>query len=265
MVSRMKKNPTPYPEVNHLLQELFEGVQTILGSHLIGLYLDGSLAGDGFDQDSDIDFVTVTDEEITSETFSALQVMHERLAAMDSIWAIQLEGSYLPRYAIRRYDPAHTLYPNLERGKGERLKLVHHDETWDTHRYVLREHGITLAGPPAHTLIDPVLPTQLRQAMQSLLSRWVAPLLEKPDQIKQRGYQAYTVHSLCRILYTLQYGTVVSKKTAAEWAQATLDRRWVSFIEGAWVGRHDPNSEASPEEINETLEFIRFTLEINRQ
>ena len=265
MVSGMVIDPTPYPEVNRMLEELFESLQTILGSHLIGMYLDGSLTSGDFDQDSDIDFVVVTDGEITSDLFSALQAMHERLAAMDSVWAIQLEGSYIPKYALRRYDPAHTLYPNIERGKGERLKMVNHDETWDTHRYVLRERGIVLAGPPAHTLIDPVLTSHLRQAMLSLLSGWVMQILNKPTLMKHHGYQAYIVHSLCRMLYTLQYGTVVSKQMAAGWAQATLDERWIPLIEQTWEGRHDPDSETSPEEVNETLEFIRYTLERSRQ
>ena len=148
-------HPTPYTEVNALLQELLESVQTILGSHLVGLYLDGSLASGDFDQDSDIDFVVVTDDEISGDLFSALQAMHERIATIDSWYAIQLEGSYISQRALRRYDPAHALHPNIERGRGERLKMIRHDETWDIRRYVLRERGITLTGPAPQDLIDP--------------------------------------------------------------------------------------------------------------
>lgn len=256
----MMKNPTPYPDVNTLLQELFAGVQTILGSHLTGMYLDGSLTSGDFDQDSDIDYVVVTDTEITGDLFAALQAMHERLAALDSPWAIQLEGSYLPHYALRRFDPAHTQYPNIERGAGERLKIVRHAEPWDVHRSVLRERGITLSGPAPVTLIDPVTPEQLRQAMRSVLSEWAAHILDNPDQMKPRGYQSYTVLSMCRVLYTLHYGTVVSKPVAAGWVQKTLDERWAPLIERAWVGRHNPDTEAPAEDIRATLEFIRYTL-----
>ena len=258
-------HPTSYPEVNTLIQELLESVQTVLESHFIGMYLDGSLASGDFDQDSDIDFVVVTDDEISSDLFSALQAMHERIAKIDSWWAIQLEGSYISRHALSRYDPAHARHPNIERGKGERLKIVHHDEAWDIHRYVLREHGITLAGPAPRDLIDPVSPARLRQAMLTLLPGWASQILREPAQIKYRGYQSYTVLSLCRALYTLQYGTVVSKPVAAHWAQATLSERWVPLIERTWAGRHDPGSEASSEDVNGTLEFIRYTLERSQQ
>src|SRR5687768_17114395 len=80
----MINHPTPHPEVNSMLQELLESVGSILGSHLIGMYLDGSLANGDFDQDSDIDFVAVTDEDISGDLFLALQAVHERLATIDS-------------------------------------------------------------------------------------------------------------------------------------------------------------------------------------
>jgi len=258
-------HPTPYPEINALLQELLENVQTILESHFIGLYLEGSLASGDFDQDSDIDFVVVTDEEISSDLFSALQAMHERIAVIDSWWAIQLEGSYISQHSLRRYDPTHALHPNIERGRGERLKMVHHDAAWDIHRYILRERGITLVGPSMRDLIDLVSPARLRQAMLTLLPEWAAQILRESAQIEYRGYQSYTVFSLCRILYTLQYGTVVSKPVAARWAQATLSERWSPLIERAWAGRHNPDSEASSEDVDGTLEFVRYTLEHSRQ
>src|SRR5574337_1049179 len=150
-MSTVVNRPTPYPEVNALLQELLESVQTILGNHFVGMYLDGSLASGDFDQDSDTDFVVVTDEEISGDLFSALQAMHDRIATIDSGWAIQLEGSYISRHALRRYDPAHALHPNIERGQGERLKMIHHGADWVIHRHVLRERGITLAGPAPQT------------------------------------------------------------------------------------------------------------------
>jgi len=254
-------HPTPYPAVNAVLLELLAGAQSILGPHLIGLYLEGSLATGDFDDDSDIDFVAVTDAELSSAAFAALRTMHEDIATMDSGWAIQLEGSYISQHALRRHDPTQTLYPNIQRGKGERLKLVHHDEAWVIHRSVLRDRGITLVGPAPQMLIDHVSPDDLRGAMLFLLREWATPMLDDPTQIKYRGYQSYTVLSLCRMLYTLHCGTVASKAVAARWAQQVLGARWVPLIERTWAGRHNPEWEASSEDINGTLEFIRYTLE----
>ena len=134
--------PTHYPEVNSMVKELLQSVQAVLKSGFVGMYLDGSLANGGFDQDSDIDFVVVSKEEISDDLFTDLQAMHDRLAMLDSPFAIQLEGSYLSKKALRRYDPALCYHPNIERGPGERLKWVRHDEPWNIHRSVLRERGI---------------------------------------------------------------------------------------------------------------------------
>lgn len=257
--------PTPYPEVNALLYELLAGVQTILGTHLVGMYLDGSLASGDFDRDSDVDFVAVTDDEISNDQFLALQALHERIAALDVWCAKELEGSYLSRAAVRRYDPARAVHPHIQRDENPRLEWMQHDDDWRVHYDILRRHGLTLVGRAPSSLVDPVAPDDLKRAMFKRLDGWARHILDDPAIINTRGYQSYTVLSLCRILYTLEFGTVVSKPTAARWAQETLGARWVPLIERTWDSRHHPRQPASSEDMNETLEFIRFSLEHSRQ
>ena len=264
-MSSRNHTPTPYPEVNTILQELLERVMRILGSQFVGMYLDGSLTSDGFDQDSDIDFVVVTRDDLSGDLFSALQAMHDRVAIIDSPYAVQLEGSYISQHGLRSYDPEHALYPNIERGTGERLKLVQHADWWNIHRYILRERGITIAGPAPKTLIDPVSPDDLRQAMLSTLDGWATQILNNPNLINSRGYQSYVVLSLCRIRYTLQFGDVVSKPFAARWAKERLGDPWAPLIDRAWTGRHNSQLPAESEDIQGTLDFIRFTLEFSQQ
>jgi predicted nucleotidyltransferase len=263
-MSQIVKHPAPYPEVNALLQELLESVQTILGSHFVGAYLFGSLTSGDFDQHSDIDVVVATDDELPDDLFLALKAMHARIAAFDSWWATQLEVSYIPRRALRRHDPAGAVHPHIDRGKGESLRMMWHDSDWVIQRYTLRERGITLTGPPPQTLIDPISANDLRRAMLAIL-RWPAEILDDPTQIKKRGYQSYIVLTMCRMLYTLQYGTVASKPVAAHWAQEKLDQRWRALIERAVVGRQHPQSKASSEDLSGTMDFIRYTLERSRQ
>lgn len=259
----MKTAPTPYPAINALLQHVLADAQIILGNQFVGMYLDGSLASGDFDQDSDVDFVVVTQNDLTDDLFATLQAMHDHIATLDSWWATQLEGSYLSRRAIRRFDSSNARYPNIERGTGERLKLVAPDRAWDVHRVVLRERGITLAGPAPQTMIDPVTPDDLRQTMREILRDWAARLLADPAQLNRRGYQAYTVLSVCRILYTLEFGTIVSKRVAAHWAQATRGKQWNDLIEQTWEGRHNPTAPTSLADTNGTLEFIRLALAHN--
>ena len=258
-------NPAPFPEANSIIKEVLENAQSILGGSFIGMYLEGSLANGDFDRDSDIDFVIVTAEDVSENSFTALQEMHARINLTDTLWAVNLEGSYISQNALRRHDPQHANHPNLERGYGERLKLVDHAETWIIHRFILRERGITLSGPDPKTLIDPILPSELQQAMLLILNGWAADFLNHPDQIVYQGYQSYIVLSLCRILYTLQFGDIVSKRTAAGWAKAAIGGKWNALIDQAWISRHNPQLPASRAAINLTLDLIRYALECGQR
>jgi hypothetical protein len=266
----MSIQPTPHLEVNLVLTALLTDVQAILGNQFVGLYLYGSLAYGGFDRDSDVDYVVVMKDELAGGHLAALQEMHTRFASLNSWCATQLEGSYLPRRALRSYDPRRALYFHIDRGRGEVLKRMQIDDPrlsrawwggWVFLRAVLWEHGIRLAGPPARNLLDPVQPGELRQAALATLEGWLEPLLEEIGELGLPGYQPYCVLTVCRLLYTLEKDAIASKQVAARWARARLEPRWDALIARAWTGRHHPEDSVSPEEIEATRDFIRLTLE----
>lgn len=253
----MVDHPTPHPDVNVVLEELLPGARAILGDQFVGIYLTGSLAAGDFDRHSDVDFVVVTEDEVAGEFFSSLDVLHRRIATIDSWCATQLDGGYLSRRALRRFEPTTAVHAHIDRGTGERLKLVRYDEGV-VQSHLLRERGITLEGPDPQTLIDAVTPAELRNAMPRVLDGWASRILTDPAQIESQGYQSYTVLSLCRILYTLQFGAVVSKPVAARWARETLGR--ASLIDRALIGRQHPEQAASSHDIDETLTMIQESL-----
>lgn len=253
-------HPTPFPDVNAVLHALLSRVRTVLGHHFVGLYVHGSLAGGDFEpQRSDIDFVVVTDDELSDEVLLALEAMHARITASGLEWATKLEGSYIPRQALRRYDPTHARHPSL-RVDGS-FGVGQHGSDWVIQGHVIREQGIVVAGPAPQTLIDPVWPDDLRQAVQAMLREWWAPMLHEPARLHTGEYQAYAILTMCRALFTLQHGAVVSKPVAARWAQQALGERWAALIERASAWRHDAQLDA----LNETLDFIRYTLERSQQ
>ncbi len=249
--------PTPYPDVNALLHELLTSVQTILGDHFVGMYLYGSLVTGDFDRASDIDFLVVTTDEISSDPFLSLQAMHARIAASDSYWATDMEGAYLSLAALRRYNP-NARHLQLERGAGRTLEMTNHFRVVE--RAVLRERGIEVAGAPIQDLIDPISLLDLRQSMLEILDEYVVPLLADPV-FHSRGDQSYNVLSLCRVLYTLENGGVASKPAAARWAQEALGERWIGLIERALEGRQNPNGQLALQDAQETITFALFILE----
>ncbi len=254
--------PTSHPDVDQILDVLYTNVKGILKDQLVGMYLHGSLANGGFDQHSDIDVVFLIKDELSEDAFIALRDMHIEMAKTDSPWAIQLEVAYMPESAIRRAEPPDILYPYLDRGRGEILRRMAPDRDWNIPRYLLRERGIVITGPDPKTLIEPVSPEELRRTVREGLPVWFNPLLDDPSELSKRGLQSFYVLSLCRILYTLQHGDILSKQAAAAWAQGHLEARWKPLIERALLGRQNPDQDAEPEDIRETQEMMRYTLEL---
>jgi hypothetical protein len=89
--------PTPYPQLNAVLQELVDGVRAVMDNSFVAACLQGSFAVGDFDRHSDVDFIMVVEEELSDAHVHALQAMHERIYNLDCAWAQQLEGSYFPK------------------------------------------------------------------------------------------------------------------------------------------------------------------------
>lgn len=251
------RNPTPYPDVNEVLRDLLDGAGTVLGTQFVGMYVHGSLASGDFEPErSDIDFLVVTADTLPDDMIEALEAMHQRLAASGLPWAQRLDGSYIPRDALRRHDPAQACFPELD-SFDETFGVAQHGSDWVIQRHVIREHGLALAGPPPQTLIDPVQPAELQQAVSDQLrGRW-SRQLRGPTRLKSPEYQAYAVLTMCRALYTLEHATVVSKAVAPRWARAALGERWGLLIDWAVAWRRDDRSD----NLYATVEFIQYVLE----
>ena len=247
--------PTPYKDVNTLLHLLLTKVQAVLHEKLVGFYLYGSLSLGDFDPAaSDIDFLVVTTEELSGELLEHLRDMHAGIAASGLHRADRLEGSYIPRAPLRRYDPHDARHPTI--GVDWEFHVGQHGSNWVIERYIVREHGVVLWGPSPRTLIDPIPPHELRQAVCEQLRDFWHPQLVGPEWLRPRDYQSFAVLTLCRALYTLSQGTVASKPAAAAWAQKALDPQWRPIIEQAlaWRYRHERD------DLTETLGFLRYAV-----
>lgn len=244
-----------YPAIWALLETLLADAKTILGEQWIGLYLHGSLAYGDFNQKtSDIDFLVITDGHLSAEIFLALTEMHARLFNSGLEWSQKLEGAYLPRADVRRHDPAHPPVPWLGVDGHFALETLGND--WVLQRWILREKGFIVSGPPLSTLIDPVTPGTLKEAVRASLREWWSPPFPSPERFRSDNYLAYAVLTMCRSLYVLEHGRIASKPEAARWALSTLEKPWKSLIQGALDGQESNTTDGSAG----TFEFIRFTL-----
>ncbi|NOV04592.1 aminoglycoside adenylyltransferase domain-containing protein [Paenibacillus planticolens] len=239
-----------------MLDQLLIGVKDVLARDVVGVYVHGSLAlGDFNPETSDVDFLVVTRQELLAERLPALDRLHAELRNQGFKWAVNMEGSYISRASLRRYDPHKCRHPAL-RCDGS-FGVDGHASDWIIQRAIIREHGIILSGPPPTGLIDPVEPAGLKKAAQGILKEWWAPLLEDASRLATSEYQAYAVLTMCRCLYTIEKGLVASKPAAAMWMINTRGNEWETLIRQAMAWRRGDELNA----IDETLAFVTYTLE----
>jgi len=286
--SASSRRPTPYADLNAVLAELVGRARTLLADNFVGAYLQGSFALGDFDTHSDVDFMIVTHEDVPPDQVPALQGMHDDLHALPSPWATRLEGSYAPKAILRRWsttprdspgeprletwaDPgtsgmAPRVYPFLFLGNGERVLVRSEHDNTQVVRWILREKGVALAGPPARGLVDPVPGEALREEVGAVLDR--LDLMDEPAISEPMWVQCFMALMVGRMLYALATGRIGSKKTAVTFAKQRLEPRFAGLIERAWrerEGRPDVRAAlaayfrqaSDPDDAVATLDLIR--------
>jgi hypothetical protein len=261
------RKPTPYPELNEVLQELVESVQAILNSTFVAACLQGSFATGDFDRHSDVDFLIAIKEELPDDQVQALQIMHARIYHLDCAWAQHLEGSYFPKEVLRRpAQPIAKLW-YLDNGSQSLIRSDHCNTV--VVRWTARQRGIVLAGPSPDTLIDPIPVEILRQDIMATIQDWGREIMANPERFNNRFYQSFIVLSYCRMLHDYLAGSIGSKRGGAEWVKANLEPTWNGLIDRAWDGRPNPalsvRQPADPEDFQSTLEFMQYIMKVSLQ
>jgi aminoglycoside adenylyltransferase-like protein/nucleotidyltransferase-like protein len=256
--ARACHGPTVFDDLNELLVKLVAGAEEALGDSFCGAYLQGSFGLGDADAYSDVDFIVVTNDEVAPQQQAELQAHHHALYALATPWAQHLEGSYIPREVLRRPDPLHRPLLYLDNGSIE-FERDNHDNTAVV-RWLLREHGVVLAGPDPRELVEPITADELRTEMRWALDQWRS-WFQSIDSISRRAL-AVAVLSHARILHTLVIGEISSKRAAGEWALRALDPEWGPLIRWALKDRPDPwpkvHQPADPGRLRRSRQFIDY-------
>ena len=256
------EQPTPYAELNAVLQELVAGIGQAVDNNFIGAYLQGSFAVGDFDRHSDVDFVVAIRNAVSEDEVAELQRVHERIYGLESEWARHLEGSYFPATILRSGERCGEPLWYLDHGRNTLIESDHCNTL--VVRSVVRERGITLAGPDPSTLVDPISVTALRLEISNTMRTWAKDIFEKQERYRNRFYQGYIVLNYSRMLHDLVKGRPGSKREGAAWAKAALGSDWSALIDRAWTGRPNPavavREPADPADFEAALRFVKAVL-----
>jgi hypothetical protein len=121
------------------------------------------------------------------------------------------------------------------------------------------ESGVVLHGAAADSFVPPITAEALHAALAREVRYLREEIVDKPDSEWRDvpKYRVYAVLTLCRVLYSHTYGTVVSKPKAAEWAFSALPHRWHAVIAGALAA--DAGGSAHSLDLSTIALFIEFT------
>lgn len=259
----------PYPELREVLNIFVDGIAAELREDLVGIYLVGSIASGDFDLDSDVDFLVVTNTELTEANMKSLQDIQIKVHDIDCYPAKHLEGSYISISDLNNWGTVgrKKLY-YFDNGSTTHEQSTH-DNQWHV-RWVLRERGITLVGQKPETILRAI---PLNEMLNELKTTMLQEAEVFQDEINRplnfwnsRFGQSFFVLTYCRMLHTLHTGTVQSKKAGVTWAKQFLDPTWVKIIDQAWNEREGVRfgvkigQRAESTLLYETLEFIKYAV-----
>lgn len=259
----------PYPELRDVLNMFVYEISAELRENLVGIYLVGSIASGDFDLDSDVDFLVVTNTELTEENMKPLQDIQIKIHDIDCYPAKHLEGSYISigdlnnwgivgQKKLYYFDNGSTTYEQST-----------HDNKWHV-RWILRERGIILVGQKPETILRAIplkeLLNEIRTTMLQVMKLFEDEINRSLSFFNSRFGQSFAVLTYCRMLHTLHTGTVQSKKAAVKWAKQFVNPKWVKIIDQAWNEREGVRfgakigQRAESTLLYETLEFIKYAI-----
>ncbi len=259
----------PYPALRDVLHIFVGEIAAALKENLVGFYLVGSIATGDFDLDSDVDFLVVTNTELTAADMQPLQDIQIKIHATDCYPAKHLEGSYISIHDLNDWGIVGTKNLFYFDNGSTTYEQSTHDNQWHV-RWVLRERGITLLGPQPKTILQPIpIPEMISEIKAAMLQTMQVfeDAIDRPLSFyNSRFGQSFFVLTYCRMLHTLHTGAVQSKKAGALWAKEFLDPEWIDVIDRAWKEREGVRfmlkirQRAEQTLLDETLAFIKYAV-----
>jgi len=259
----------PYPELRDVLNMFVDEISVELRENLVGIYLVGSIASGDFDLDSDVDFLVVTNTELTEANMEALQDIQIKIHGIDCYPAKHLEGSYISISDLNDWSTVgqKKLY-YFDNGSTAYEQSIH-DNQWHV-RWILRERGITLVGQKPETILKSIplneMFSEIKTTMLQVMKLFEDEINRPLSFFNSKFGQSFAVLTYCRMLYTLHTGTVQSKKAAVRWAKQFVNPKWVKIIDQAWKEREGVRfgakigQRAESTLLYETLEFIKYAI-----
>lgn len=237
-------------EINDLLLQLFQKIQSILQEEFVGMYIGGSIANNCFNLvSSDIDCYVITSNILSESIVHKIEEMHKQFYASKIPYAKKIEVSYIPQNDLLNFDPRGTR-PYFNEGN---FYMGGYGSNFIIELFMLREKGMCLAGPDIKNFIKKITNQDLQETVKKNLKEYWEPSLQNLEKYQRSDYQVFAILTMCRTLYTLEMHNIVSKVEAAQWTIHKLGPNWKLLIEQALNLNSDLDK---PEEARDFVKYV---------
>ncbi|WP_024984332.1 aminoglycoside adenylyltransferase domain-containing protein [Brevibacillus borstelensis] len=248
-------------EVQLLMESYKEQAQSAFSDHLSGIYVYGSIALGAFASGkSDIDFLTVFQNEPTREDLTSIQNIHKRLQRTNPL-AKRMDGMYLSAEHLGKTNQQIPSYIYVADGKVRQGYWDINAVTW----WTVKHHGIPFYGPEPAELELSIGWDNVVDAMNINLNVYWNKRAEYAALYLVDELLADAVCTLSRILYTLECKEIGSKVQATQYALHTLPAHWHSILTDALQIRQGEKRKIGLvsrwRRAKETQAFIRFIIQ----
>ena len=199
--------------LSRLARPLLEDLEKTFEIDLVGAYAYGSGVFGDFDPAvSDLDVLVVTERSIDETRLGPLRGIVERQKEREPEWAERLDLVFAGRRTLAEF-----------RTTSDRIASVSHDEPlqlygdvrdWLQTWFEVQEADAALVGPSPRELIPHVDRSEFIEAVVASVDFVVRRAKKDP----RPGQLAYSLLTLCRVLYSQETGGITSKNGAAAWA-----------------------------------------------
>lgn len=214
--------------IKPLLYEYQQKLKNYFGDKVYGVYLYNSVALGGFDEKkSDIDFITVLNEEFEDKDIPLINEIHNDLINKYR-HAARMEGMYLHKSKIGKLNS--EIKPYLYFCNGKLQDYGYYDVncvTW----WTLKHNGIAVNSPGIDILNIDVDWNKLLKTMDYNLNEYWKEKLDEKDIFVQDEWVEFAVLTLCRIFYTLENKKIATKLQSVQYSLENVPQKYKLIIQ----------------------------------
>lgn len=240
----------------------FKVVEELFGSAIVGVYLFGSAVASGLRINSDVDVLVVVNQSLT-EVFrrkltDRLMPISGKIGNIDSVRPLEVtvinHGDVVPwRFPPKNeYIYGEWLRDEFENGQ---IQEPNYDPDLAIVLAQVRKNSVSLFGPDASDILEPVPMTHIRRAIMESLPGLIESI---------KGDERNVILTLARMWLTMAVGEISSKDIAAEWAIPQLPKEHAALLNlarKAYRGEYVDKWEGLDSEVKALVNHMKNSIE----